>query len=233
MFAVLAGSQRALGRAGGEPLLHPAVFRDGGLRAGLATQAICWCSQASFFLILALYLQEGMHLSPLGSGSVFTILAGSYLAASLRAPALTARFGRDLIMAGALVVAAGDLALLWAVSSTTRPSVALLVPGLALVGAGQGLWITPLTTTVLSFADPERAGVVSGTLSTMQQVGNSVGVAVIGVVYFDALHHGNSTAFSWSLIALVVGLAIASMLTRLVRAPTQSSTVELAGAEQG
>ena len=42
-----------------------------------------WCGQASFFLVLALYLQQGRGLSALHAGLVFTILAVSYLAASL------------------------------------------------------------------------------------------------------------------------------------------------------
>lgn len=216
----LAAHQRALAGSGGSPLLHPSAFKERRLRAGLATQMVCWCSQASFFLVLALYLQDGRGLSPLDSGLVFAILAGSYLVASLRAPRLTIRFGRDLIMAGTLTVAAGNLALLWAVSSDTGAhNLAMLVPGLVLVGAGQGLWITPLTATVLSFADPERAGMISGTLSTMQQIGNSLGVAVIGVVFFDALsRHGYNGAFESSLVLLVVVLATAAILTRLMTA---------------
>jgi hypothetical protein len=107
----------------------------------------------------------------------------------------------------------------------------LLVPGLVLVGAGQGLWITPLTTTVLSFADPERAGAVSGALSTMQQVGNALGVAVIGVVFFDALHLGYGIAFSRSLIGLAVGMGIAAILTRLMHSSTRSSVAVAVTAE--
>ena len=60
----------------------------------------------------------------------------------------------------------------------------MLAPGLVLVGAGIGMCIEPLTTTALTHADAERAGAVSGSLSTMQQVGNSLGVAVTGVIIF-------------------------------------------------
>ncbi len=59
-----------------------------------------WCSgpgQASFFLVLALYLQEGRGLSPLHAGLVFTVLAVSYLVASMRAPALAVRYGRRVL----------------------------------------------------------------------------------------------------------------------------------------
>jgi len=55
----------------------------------------------------------------------------------------------------------------------------LMVPALVLVGAGQGLSITPLTTTVMSHSTPEHAGSISGALSTMQQVGNALGVPLL------------------------------------------------------
>jgi hypothetical protein len=67
-----------------------ALFEAPGVAAGLVAQLVFWSGQASFFLVLALYLQQGRGLSAPHSGLVFTILAGAYLAASVPAPALTA-----------------------------------------------------------------------------------------------------------------------------------------------
>ena len=161
--------------------------------------------------------QDGRGLDPLGAGLVFTILAAAYLGASLSAPVLTLRFGRDLISVGALILAAGDGVLLAAVAyEGTGGPVGLLAPGLALVGAGQGLCITPLTTTVLSHTDPQRAGAVSGALSTMQQVGNAVGVAVTGLVFLGALGGGYAGAFARSLLQLACRAVAVAVLTRLL-----------------
>ncbi len=91
-----------------------------------------------------------------------------------------------------------------------------MAPGLALVGAGQGLAITPLTATVLSHATSENAGAVSGALSTMQQVGNALGVAVTGVVFYGALSEGYPIAFGRSLVELVALLVGVALLTRLL-----------------
>lgn len=191
------------------PLLDPRLFRARAFSAGLSTQVVFWCGQASFFLVLTLYLQDGRGLGALDAGLVFTIMAVAFVAASLRAPALTARLGRSLVALGALLVAAGDAALLavvWRVG--VGGSVALLAPGLLLVGAGQGLCITPLASIVMSGLDPERAGAASGPLSTMQQVGNSLGVAVTGVIFFSVLpHHGFAGAFKASALQLA-GLAL-------------------------
>lgn len=85
-----------------------------------------------------------------------------------------------------------------------------------LIGAGQGLCITPLTATVLSHARPATAGAVSGALSTMQQVGNSIGVAVIGMVFFDASAHGYGVAYGGSTAATLVLLVAVAALTRLL-----------------
>jgi MFS family permease len=178
-------------------------------------QLAVWCGQASYFLVLALYLQDGRGLRPLQAGLVFTILAAAYFVTSLNAPRLTIRFGRDLISAGALVLAGGHLAMLGAVvADGSSGPLWVLAPGLVLVGAGQGLTLTPLTTTVLGHTTPEHAGGVSGVLSTMQQVGNALGVAVIGIVFFGSLDGGETAAFGWSLVALSALLALAALLSR-------------------
>jgi EmrB/QacA subfamily drug resistance transporter len=212
--------QRRLAGAGGAPLIDLRLFRDRSLSAGLVTQMGLWCGQASFFLILGLFLQEGKGLDPLHAGLVFAILAAAYLAASVRAPALTQRYGRTLIGAGALTLAGGHLLLLMAVTATgANGSIAALIPGLILVGAGMGLCITPLTTVVLASARPESAGMVSGTLSTMQQIGNSVGVAVTGVIFFGAVRHGYAHAFGLSVIELGLILLAVAGLSRLLPRP--------------
>jgi EmrB/QacA subfamily drug resistance transporter len=217
LFALFAGSQLRSARRGGAPLLDPGLFRRRALAAGLVTQLAFWCGQASFFLVLALYLQQGRRLDALHAGLTFSILAVAYLGASLRAPALTLRLGRDLIAAGALILAAGEgVLLLTAALSGSSASVGWLTPGLLLVGAGMGLGITPLTTTVMAHADPQRAGAVAGALSTMQQVGNSLGVAVTGVIFFGALAGGYEYAFTLSLAQLGCLLVAVAAATRLL-----------------
>jgi hypothetical protein len=97
-------------------------------------------------------------------------------------------------------------------------SIAELVPGLLMVGAGMGLILAPLATTILETVDPQRAGAASGLLTTMQMVGNAIGVAVTGVVFFGALHGGYAHAFQLAvaeLAALLLGVAV---LTRLLPA---------------
>jgi MFS family permease len=224
--AILLGfgaQQRRLARGGGTPLLDPVLFRERAFTAGLLTQLVFWCGQASFFLVLALYLQLGRGLDALRAGLVFTILAAAYLLASMKAPQLTQRLGRQLPALGALVLATGHALLAASVAGvgTTGP-VGLLAPALVLAGVGMGLVITPLTATVLASLEPQRAGAAAGALSTMQQVGNALGVAVTGVVFFGAARSGYARAFELSLVQLAVLCVAVAGLTRLLPRPAAS-----------
>jgi EmrB/QacA subfamily drug resistance transporter len=209
--------QRRLVRRGGSPLLDMSLFAHRSFSAGLVTQLCFWAGQASFFVVLALYLQNGRGLHPLPAGLVFTILAAAYVAASMRAPALAARHGRTVIAAGALVLAVGHALLLAAVADIGVGGVlGALVPGLVLVGAGMGLVLAPLASTILSSLEPERAGAASGMLTAMQNVGNAIGVAVTGVIFFGALHSGYARAFELAVGELAILLVGVAALTRLL-----------------
>jgi EmrB/QacA subfamily drug resistance transporter len=237
LLGVFAAHLRATARRGGQPLLDPAIFQVRAFRAGLACQVLFFCQTAASYLLLALYLQEGRGLSPVESGGVFSVLATGYLATSFRAPALTMRFGRLVVAAGAVTAVLGDAGLVVAVlAHGGTASVAVLFPGLFVLGAGQGLCITPLTTTVLSHADASRAGSVSGALSTAQQVGNAIGVAISGVVFYGLLGHGDgyAAAYRWSLTEMGVLLAGVAALTFIMpRARLAAGTGAGAGADVG
>jgi EmrB/QacA subfamily drug resistance transporter len=214
LAVTFAAHQRRKAGRGGVPLLDPRVFASWPLRAGLITQLAFWCQQAASYLVIGLYLQQGRGLSPLAAGGVFAVLAAGYLLTSFRAPALTVRFGRSVIAIGALLGAAGDGALYLATGH--GGTVAWLFPGLLLLGAGQGLCVTPLTATVLSHAGPASAGSVSGALSTAQQVGNSIGVAATGVLFFGAIDRGYDVAFERSVLQMGALLLVVAALTRLI-----------------
>jgi EmrB/QacA subfamily drug resistance transporter len=220
-------------RAAARPaLVDLGLLRRRAVSAGLGAQAVFWCGQASFFLVLALYLQSGRGLSALDAGLVFTILAVAYLGGSALAPQLTIRHGRRVLATGAATLATGHIALVAAVAAVgTGGSIVALVPGLVLVGAGMGLGITPLATIVLGAAGPEAAGPASDLLATVQNVGNAVGVAVVGIVFFGRVAHGYANAFGWSEAILAVALVAVVALTRLLPGPEPRAEVAPLGAE--
>jgi EmrB/QacA subfamily drug resistance transporter len=217
VMAAFVAHQRRLGQRGGSPLIDLGLFRARSFSAGLVTQLCFWSGQASFFVVLALYLQQGRGLRPLAAGLVFTILAGAYVVASTAAPALSARHGRRVITGGALLLAAGHALLLGAVADIgVRGSLVWLAPGLVLVGAGMGFVLAPLAGTILHTLEPERAGAASGMLTTVQNVGNALGVAVTGVIFFGALSGGYSQAFELAVAELALTLVAVAALTRLL-----------------
>jgi MFS family permease len=148
---------------------------------------------------------------------VFTVVGAGYLAASMVPQSVMGRLGRQWPALGGVVMAAGYLAL--ALTSGTNPGLTgahqaaahqaaahpsvlpLLLP-LLVTGIGMGMLTAPLTGIVLARVAPEQAGTVSGLQATTVQLGNSIGVAVIGVVFFSALPGGFGHAFQVSLIPL-------------------------------
>ncbi len=212
--------QHRLAARGGAPLVNPVLFRERAFTAGLLAQLTFWMGQASFFLVLAVYLQQGRGLSPLRSGVVFTAIGAGYLLTSSTAHHLARMLGRQVIALGALIMAAG-LVLLRAGSGG---GLGWVVPGLVIDGLGMGMVLAPLAVTVLARITPQHVGSASGLLSTVQQVGNALGVAIIGIVFYGAISRGLPDAvpqaFRSSVIYLViVELSLAVLVQLLPRDP--------------
>jgi MFS family permease len=208
---------RALLRRGERPLVEPEAFRSATVRIAIACQTLLFVGMASYFLVLALYLQNGRGLDALASGSVFTLVAVPYMLGTGSQRRLAAQLGRWTVPFGAGVFALGHLALLGAVAEHgVGGSLIDLFPGLALAGFGMGIALTALIDAAMGDVDPAHAGAVSGVLSTAQQVGNALGVAVVGMVFFAAVGGGYAHALRLSLVVLVGTTAAVALLSTLL-----------------
>jgi MFS family permease len=107
-----AARSRSLLRSGRQPLVEPEAFRSRTVRVAIASQALLFVGMASYFLVLALYLQNGRGLGALSSGAVFTLVAVPYMLGTGNQRRLAARLGRWTVPAGAGIFALGHLALL-------------------------------------------------------------------------------------------------------------------------
>jgi MFS family permease len=215
LTGVFALQQRRLQQAGMMPLLDRSLLGMRSFRAGLAAQLVFWCGQASFFLILALFLQQGHGLTPLAAGGVVIALALPYVVTSMRATLLAARYGRNVVTASALTLVTGHLVLIGTVAlDGTTGSVLALLPGLGIVGIGMGLGMAPLTGGLLAGLRPEQAGAASGALTTAQYVGSALGVALVGIAFFGGLGAGFASAFEHGLWVLVGALSLVAVLSR-------------------
>ena len=199
--------QRRRAASGRSPLVDPGLFASRGFSVGSMAALAFGLVPASFFFVLALFLQDGLGLSPLLSGEVFAAVGAGYFAAMMLATGLARRLGRQVLALGAAVVAAGALLLAAADGGT---SWAPLLPGLAVTGFGIGLVLVPLSATVLAGVDPQNAGAAAGVLATAQQVGGAVGVALVGVVFYRSLGAGVFGHAMTVALILLAGLTVAT-----------------------
>jgi EmrB/QacA subfamily drug resistance transporter len=190
------------------PLIDPGLFRERAVTVGLLAQLAFTMTMGAYFLIFALWVQQGRGLDALHAGLLFAPIGAGYLAASLLAPRFTRRFERQTIALGAVLRAAA-LTLLLALVAAGAP-LGAIAPVLAVDGFGMGLALAPIMGTVLARVTPHHAGQAAGVLTTTQQVGNALGVGIIGVIFFGALGGGPAHAFQHGLIYLAaasLGLA--------------------------
>ncbi|MCQ4214230.1 MFS transporter [Streptomyces longispororuber] len=202
------------------PLLPAKAFRLPAFSVGVVIQLLFSVGMQGFFLVFAIWLQGGEGYTPMQAGVVTVAFSvGGFLTAPA-ADALAVRFGRLVIGAGALLMAAGFGGVWYAVeqSGAAHTGAWPLVPGLVVAGAGLGFLVVPLVNVVLSAVPAELAGGASGIFSTAQQFGGALGAAVIGTIFFgnlsQGLTHGLTTAMPWVTAGFVLCAILCGALPR-------------------
>jgi len=162
---------------------------------GVVLVLLVYSTSSSFFLCFALLVQKGFGLDPLQAGLIFAPCSVGFVLASLTAPRLVARWGIQAIIGGALIYALFIAALIAQVAMAgAQLNPVTLIPVLVVVGAGQGAIMTPLLNLVLGYVDEAQSGMASGIISTVQQVGAALGVAVVAMLFNNALSDAGSVA---------------------------------------
>jgi EmrB/QacA subfamily drug resistance transporter len=227
LLTAFAIHQRRLGSRNGSPLIDLGLFKERAFSAGLSITLIYFLAMGSFFLLLALYLQQGRGMSPLRSGLVFITVGAGFFITSAIAPVMAAKLGRQILAVGSLGVAIGyGITAGVAHHVGAGGSIWELVPGLLVAGFGMGFVTAPLSNTVLARVVPRHAAAASGALSTAQEAGGAIGVALAGIVYFDRLGHATSAdAFSLSL-ELLIGFCVLSAIIVQFLPPATGSTAD-------
>jgi EmrB/QacA subfamily drug resistance transporter len=188
VFALFIWYEAVKARRDGSPLMELSLFRERGFSVGMAIGLMFFLGIASFALVLTLLLQLGLGFTPLHAGLTFLPFSLGVLVSSGAAARLAPRFGRAVTMAGALVAAAGMVGLIAIVHHYgTAITTWDLVPGLAAAGLGLGAVLAPLADIVLDRVPAQHAGSASGVFNTGLQLGNSIGIALIGVIFFGLL----------------------------------------------
>ncbi len=173
----------------GSPLVVLSLFKERVFIAGLIIFIFFFGAMGAYFLIATIFLQSGLGFTPLEAGLTnvpFSI--GIALGAGLLVNLLVPKLGRNALLVGSLALITGFGYLIW-ILTTIGVNITgwHLVPGYLLNGAGMGLIIASLFNFVLAGIGHEHAGSGSGILSTTQELGTSIGIAVIGVIFFNLI----------------------------------------------
>lgn len=212
--AVLLMSFMLVERVVPHPLLPLRIVADRNRGGAYAAVFLTFLGGFSIFLFLTYFLQQDLGFSPVKTGVAFLPLPLSLVASSAFANVrLLPRFGsRRLIVAG-LIMGALGMGLLTQLSPSSS-YVLHVLPSLIIIGLGFGLVVPPALNSATQGVAFKDAGVASAMVNTMQQVGGSMGVALLSAFAaqstsrYLAAHHGSSSLLS-AKIAATNGFALA------------------------
>jgi len=212
------------------PLLPLRIVRDRDRGGALVAIGLVGVAMFGIFLFLTYYLSQTLGFTSLQTGLSFLPMPLSIMTAATQiTPRLLPRVGpRVLIRTGGLLAAAGvALFLRTEVDSTWAGTI---LPALVVTGLGMGLIVSSSMNTATGGVSREDAGAASASVNTFQQVGGSIGTALLSTVYasaltdrlgsnggnrVDAVLHGYHVAFACSSGALVlVALVAGTMVNR-------------------
>lgn len=179
--------ERGLAGRGGEPAFDPALLRIRAFAVGLGASLLFFGGIGSFFLTLSVYLQAGTGRTAWETGLVILPYALGSVATSGVGVALAVKAGRTLLITGSLTIAASQLVLLAVIRDGSAPGYWLLALALFIGGLGLGLAAPVLVNVVLAGVPGRNAGAAGGVLSTVNQIGGAIGIAVLGTIFFAAV----------------------------------------------
>ncbi len=211
------------------PLLPLRVVMDRNRGGSFLAALLVGIALFGTFLFLTYYLQGTLHYSALKSGFAFLPFSGGIIFSATLASQLLPRFGPRPVMTGGLTMAA--LGLVWFTQIGLHTSyVTHVLPAELIVSIGLGFAFVPFSSTALIGVAPHDAGVASALVNATQQVGGSLGTALLNTVaasatasYIAAHHpgttfsalgnvHGYTTGFTVSAIVLFIAAVAAVTL---------------------
>jgi EmrB/QacA subfamily drug resistance transporter len=212
------------------PLLPLHIVRDRARGGAYASIALAGSGVFGVFLFLTYYLQQNLGFSPLKTGLAFLPMTGAIVLTSttVQTRVLHRTGAKPLVAVGATL---GIVAMILFTRLTSDGAYASQVlPGLLLIGVGMGCIFAPAFSTATLGVQRSDAGIASAMVNTSQQVGGSVGTALLSTIFAGAAAsytsghvkatalssaasiHGYTTAFWWAAgvfaLALVVALVV-------------------------
>ena len=210
------------------PLMPLRVIKDRNRGGSYLGSLVVGAGLFSMFLFLGLYLQVVLGYSPLKSGFAFLPFTAGIIVFAGVASQLLPKFGPKPLMVPGLVAASIGLLLLTRITPETS-YLTHVVPSLLIMSSGMALVFIPLTSTSLHGISGHDTGVASAMVNTSQQIGGSLGTALLNTVAatatasyftvnaiaqddmagrFAAMTHGYTVAFKFSAALLFTGAIV-------------------------
>jgi EmrB/QacA subfamily drug resistance transporter len=164
-----------------DPIVKIELFKNRNFTvANIIATAVSF-GMLGIFFPLTLFLQEVLGFSPIKAGLAMTPMSLMILVGAPIAGRLSDRIGaRWLLFAGTAIMAIGILFITYQISVDT--TVASLAPALIVTGIGMGMSFSPMTAAAMRDVPPRVAGSASGILNTMRNIGQVLGIAILGSV---------------------------------------------------
>jgi EmrB/QacA subfamily drug resistance transporter len=224
------------------PLLPLRVLLDRNRGASFTVLAISGAGMFGVFLFLTYYLQASLHYSPVKTGLGFLPMIGALMvAAQLVTNTLLPRLGPRPIVPLGMAMAVGGM--VWLTTLDLHSTYAAnVLPPLLVMGFGLGLVMPAAMSVATEGIGEHDAGVASAAVNTMQQVGGSIGTALLNTlaasaathylsgkkptpdVLAQAQLHSYSTAYWWSAGIFAVGAVLTLLMYRKGRVETGDGT---------
>ena len=216
------------------PLLPLRVVADRNRGAAFLSIGISGAAIFAVILFLTYYLQQTRGYSPIGSGLAFLPMTATIMASAvIGLTKLQGRIGpRPLVVTGMLL---GGLGMLYLTRLEVDSSYAGgIVPALVVIGVGLGLVISTSINQATDRVAQEEAGVGSATVNASQQVGASLGIALLSTIAASAASryahggphvsrlgahaavHGYAVGFGWAAAIFAGGAVLAAIMFRRV-----------------
>ncbi len=186
LLAAFARRQAALVDSGREPLLHVSLLRITALRSGLGVLGAQYAITAGLFFMVPVYLQMTLGLDPLQTGIRIFPLSISLILFSIVGTRLSARWSpRRIVRVGQVILVLSSLLLLGAIDFELQSL--LFATGMFFAGAALGLLASQIGNVTMSSVTEKETSEVGGMQGVFQNLGSSLGTALIGSMLIAAL----------------------------------------------
>ena len=213
-----------------QPILPLRLFASRPRTAAYAARVLFLGGMVGFWFYTTQYLQGVLCMRPLQAGLAFLPATLVNFAVALAVPRLTQRFGNAWLLAGGLAVSLLGMAWLGQVGPDTSYLLGVALP-MVLIGAGQGASLSPLTIAGVAGVAAEDAGAASGLVNVAHQLGGTLGLGLLVVVFAAAGGHATDArialahqiAASLTASAVLLAGALVVVLGLIVWRPAPTS----------